>query len=303
MVKDLKHCPPRTEQEQICELYSLVFGLQEQIDNLPAQTPTLPDIIGNTPIGSPANPVYYDGESLRPITPTWAGSSWETIALVLNQGEAATYFHVGDQRKITFGNAPMILTIVGINADELADGSGKAGITVEATTMPADLQRIQDPDNNQKNITQTTMYTKVLPEYISMLPIEAQPLIKSVIKKAFYQNTTTLNNYVCQAFTPSIAEIYSAAALVAADMGQYSPEGVQYEYYKQLIGDASPNVENTKLLKYAQNTTAAQTWWTRTIVYPGTTDYYYMATGYQWNGRLNGGGSHNLGGVSFMFCM
>lgn len=65
---------------------------------------------------------------------TFAGSSWAEIARISEAGEAANYFKVGDTREVTFdfsGTTETVLVrIVGMNHDDLADGSGKAGLSV-----------------------------------------------------------------------------------------------------------------------------------------------------------------------------
>ena len=65
---------------------------------------------------------------------TFANSEWADIARVCEAGEASSYFKVGDRRTITCGSTTLTACIIGIGHDDLADGSGKAGITVMTLT-------------------------------------------------------------------------------------------------------------------------------------------------------------------------
>ena len=68
---------------------------------------------------------FVDKDMYESISDTWS----EIIANVSN-GTYSTKYHIGDTKKIDLGTeGEVIMTIVGINADDLADNSGKAPIT------------------------------------------------------------------------------------------------------------------------------------------------------------------------------
>jgi hypothetical protein len=72
---------------------------------------------------------------------TLATASWEKIAEISQSGQAANYFSIGETKTLTltdvFGNTEEItVAIADFNHDDLADGSGKAGITFVAMTLP-----------------------------------------------------------------------------------------------------------------------------------------------------------------------
>jgi hypothetical protein len=67
----------------------------------------------------------------------FSNAKWEDIASVCEAGEAAKHFAVGDTRTITIpwknasvSSVSIELEIIGMGHDDLADGSGKAGITI-----------------------------------------------------------------------------------------------------------------------------------------------------------------------------
>lgn len=72
---------------------------------------------------------------------TFAGASWADIAAVSEAGEASKFFAVGDTKEVvltdTDGNTETItVAIAGFDHDDLADGSGKAGISIVCISVP-----------------------------------------------------------------------------------------------------------------------------------------------------------------------
>lgn len=74
---------------------------------------------------------------------TFAGASWADIARISEAGEAASTFKVGDTRSEIIGDKTVTLEIIGFNHDDLADGTGKAGITIWCTTNYSSVSRSQ----------------------------------------------------------------------------------------------------------------------------------------------------------------
>lgn len=106
--------------------------------------------------------------------PTFAGSTWADIAEISEAGEASNYFKVGDIKTITVGDQEMRFVIIGFNHDDLANGSGKAGMTILANRTFADTMPIDD-----WNTLSSTMKSKLKPQ----LPSDLQSVIKPVIKQ------------------------------------------------------------------------------------------------------------------------
>lgn len=65
---------------------------------------------------------------------TFANGSWAQIAGISESGQAAEYFAVGDTKEITWGGNTYTCVILGLDHDDLADGSGKAGMTIGVLT-------------------------------------------------------------------------------------------------------------------------------------------------------------------------
>lgn len=84
-------------------------------------TPSLAAVTGNASYTADFEPGY-----------SFAESSWEDIARVAEAGQASNYFAVGETREhATYGT----LMILDFDKDDLADGTGKAGITIGMTGM------------------------------------------------------------------------------------------------------------------------------------------------------------------------
>lgn len=116
--------------------------------------------------------------------------------------------------------------IVGINHDDLADGSGKAGLTFEATNTALAAQRMNATDTNAGGWEKSELRGRLnTGDLWSLLPSELQSKVKSVTKmtdnrgggKAGTPSATTDN-----VFLLSTTEVY----------GDLDSDGAQYEYYK-----------------------------------------------------------------------
>ncbi len=115
---------------------------------------------------------------------TFAGGSWADIAAISESGQAAEYFAVGDKKTITAGDTTLELTIIGFNHDDLADGSGKAGMTIISKNVLPDTMPVSD-----WTALANTMKTVLKPQ----LPSDLQSAIKPVIKQC---DVGTLNAVV-----------------------------------------------------------------------------------------------------------
>lgn len=146
---------------------------------------------GSTPVIEPPMKEGYSFDSWQPELETvkrnidyyakwtekvnFAGGSWADIAKVCEAGEASEYFAVGDSRTITIGEKNITLRIIGINHDDLSDGSGKAGITVFAETPLDNTFSL----TSGWNVLASQMITTLKPQ----LPSDLQAVIKHVYKK------------------------------------------------------------------------------------------------------------------------
>ena len=116
--------------------------------------------------------------------------------------------------------------IVGINHDDLADGSGKAGLTFEATNTVLGAQRMNATDTNVGGWEKSELRSRLNSgDLWSLLPAEIQSKVKSVKKMTDNKGGGT-------AGTPS-ATTDKVFLLSSTEVwGDIQSDGTQYEFYK-----------------------------------------------------------------------
>ena len=116
--------------------------------------------------------------------------------------------------------------IVGINHDDLADGSGKAGLTFEATNSALGYQKMNATNTNAGGWEKSELRGRLNSgDLWSLFPAELQSKVKAVKK-------LTDNQGGGKAGTPT-ATTDKVFLLSATEVwGDMQSDGTQYEYYK-----------------------------------------------------------------------
>ena len=121
----------------------------------------------------------------------FATASWSEIAWVSENGFASRMFAIGDKRRIDFNGSKCDFEIIAFDHDDLADGSGKAGITMLCKAL---LFR-----HTSMNTTNTTTggwgactFRQTLSNKIATMPEDLQAIVKTVNKKYKDGNTTKI---------------------------------------------------------------------------------------------------------------
>lgn len=116
--------------------------------------------------------------------------------------------------------------IVGINHDDLADGSGKAGLTFEATNAVLGTQKMNETNSNVGGWQESELRERLNSgDLWALLPTELADMIKSVTKMTDNQGgdkAGTPTATTDKVFLLSATEVY----------GNLNSDGTQYEYYK-----------------------------------------------------------------------
>lgn len=126
---------------------------------------------------------------------TFAGSSWSNIARVCEAGEAENYFKLGDTRDIVCNGNTYQVQIIGINHDDLADGSGKAGISCVLTgsygnyAYNSSSANVEWPDCSLRTYCNGTIYNG--------LESDLKSVVKQVVKKSFKTGGSNSANDYC----------------------------------------------------------------------------------------------------------
>ncbi|MBO5070730.1 MAG: hypothetical protein J6C37_10270, partial [Roseburia sp.] len=169
------------------------------------------------------------------------------IAEISESGKASATFAVGDTRTITFGDSELELMIAGFDHDDLADGSGKAGISIICNTLPSEITCAFGSYiyANASNTLRTYLNGTVL----EMLPSDLQAVIKEISKPcdANYSsgNTSTIdvtgqlfplsfnevNNQPASTNFLTLGETYEAFSLEKASYKAYIHGATAYGQY------------------------------------------------------------------------
>ena len=180
-------------------------------------------------------------------------ASWQQIAQNAETGQANTIWNVGDE--ITFnlkdGN-PLTMQIVGFNHDDLADGSGKAGITFGMKNLYYNDYPMNSTNTNVGGWDECLMRTSTMQEIFNNLPDDLQSVIKLVNKK-----TTVGNASTSIVTSQDKLWLYSVVELDGTTENGYKDEGTQYEYWQ------SHNTSSDRIKKLNNGTDSANYYWLR----------------------------------------
>ena len=180
------------------------------------------------------------------------GTSSPVYAKAKAAMEAGTKFSA----KLTNGKT-LEYRIVGINHDDLADGSGKAGLTFEATNTALGARRMNATDTNVGGWDKSELRGRLNSGNLwSLLPAELQSKVKSVKKMTDNKGGGTAGTPSAttdKVFLLSTTEVY----------GNLQSDGAQYEYYKSK-GVTTSNYSGASSSSYH---------WTRSVNPGGSTGF------------------------------
>lgn len=228
---------------------------------------------GSTPSYVPAKQDYtFDGWTPNTTvtgdtsyTASWsygldfANMTWAEIDAEIQAGNASK-FAIGSQKSISYNygvNARiMTLTIVGINHDDLSDGSGKAGITVDfshpASSGPwGTTSGASNVAWNNTNYCYVGQYLSDL--YEKYMPSDLKQVIKTVRKTRYDTGTSTYVTDDVTIFPPAIVEIMDTT-----NTSHRLEEGTQYVGYANGL-DKNCWTRTKSAAKYAYQYDKSQT--------------------------------------------
>lgn len=114
---------------------------------------------------------------------SFATCSWEKIAEISEAGDAENYFAIGDEKTFVYNNdQTLTAVIIGFNHDDLADGSGKAGITCLVKPFIPE-QRVAWSGVTETSYTNSYVHQRMNNTIIGYFPSEMQSVIKPVNKE------------------------------------------------------------------------------------------------------------------------
>lgn len=223
--------------------------------------------------------------------PTFADSDWATISELSENGQAQTYFSVGDEKTISLSTGEQVtLVVLGFNHDDLTSG-GKAGMTIGMKELLATTYRMNASNTNAGGWDESEMRTSTMATLLSQLPSDLQAVIKQVNKKATAGSQST-------SITTSADKLWllSEVEVDGTTSAGYVDEGEQYEYWKT-VKDGTVAADRIK--KLSNGSGSASFWWLRSPHVSYTTSFRpFNSTGTV----INASASYARG-VSFGFCV
>lgn len=159
--------------------------------------------------------------------PILANNSWEVISEASSSGIASSVWNVGDEINITLTtNETLTLVILGFDHDDLADGSGKAGITFGMKNLMAATRPINSSNSMNGGFPASELHQWLQNDLYNSLPSDLKPFVKTVNKKCSTGTTqSTVGNYQMKIFLLTDSEIYNPSS-------NYLNEGDRYAYYE-----------------------------------------------------------------------
>ena len=247
---------------------------------------------------------YYAEEEIK----SFALSDWQEIKEILDSGKAKEVFEVGDEREETLITGEKItLVLLGFGQDEKVSG-GKVNMTIGLKNLMDGDFEMNLTHTNEGGWEKSRMRTVYMERVFKLLPEELRNIIVPVKKSTSAGGgSTDITVSEDKLFLFSLAEIYSQRGISKSDNSNisgnadtYQEEGTQYEYFKELLGDADPYDDNEEIIKRKANGGGStSTWWLRSP-YVGSTAYFRLVSD---NGNVSSNFAGNTYGVCFGFCV
>jgi hypothetical protein len=179
------------------------------------------------------NSVVYKVVSTKPV---FADNSWTDIIAASEADAIPATWKEGDEKEVVLTTGEtIVLQIIGFKHDDLADGSGKAGMTLYMKDCLATRYYMNWKSTNAGGWGGSDMRTR-MDTFYSYLPVELQTGIKAVIKKTSKGSCSdTIETTTDKLFLLSHIEVMGTNYGSTTVMESYAGEGEQYDYFKQAI--------------------------------------------------------------------
>lgn len=240
--------------------------------------------------------------------PNWdkINSYWDTIGAdvesyksgSMNEDDFKTKYQIGGRMiipiELSDGTSTVAdIEIIGHNHDDLADGSGKAGLTFFCKDLPDILRRMNDTNDYRGGWENSTMREFVNGELFNSLPITLQRIVKPIYKIA--DGGWDKKDLVTVADSCWLASMEE----VGFETDSNNVPGQGQVYSSIFSGDASSRT------KYIVDNTEMAGWWLRSSYYSSgyTTGERTMFRRVTQKGGRYGDGQYVLSYVAFGFCI
>ena len=219
------------------------------------------------------------------IDPVFGNNSWEVINYASQNGLIPETWQIGDTKDEVINDETLTFAIMDFNHDDLADGSGKAGITMGMTQLMASTRQMNSSNTNTGSFAGSAMYTWLSGTLYPSLPTELKDAIKAVNKKTSSGGgSSSIRTDAMYLWLFSEIEVFGSTTY------SYAGEGTQYPYF-------ATTAERIK--KLSNGSGAASYWWERS---PHTNAIYGFCASNSAGEKANGASLTSYG-VCFGFCI
>ena len=215
--------------------------------------------------------------------PVFADNTWEQIIKACQNNAVPDTWAVGDQKAMTIGEEEHMITIIGKNHDDYADGSGKAPLTFQMQDCLATKYMMQSTRTNSGGWGASIPYNGDAYDYfMESIPDEVKDGIR-IVDKPTSAGSQSSTIEVCgddNIFLLSEVEVFGTTG------NSFAGEGTQYAYYA---------AGNTKVKSVSGTATA---WWLRSPDKESSTRYCRVSNA----GSAGDYYANTEYGISYAFC-
>lgn len=212
--------------------------------------------------------------------------SWSTIVSKIANGTFSGT--VGDTKLLEFGDYSCYMQLVGLEKDNLANGSGKAKTTWLAKGIAITTKRMNASSGTTDGWAGCEMRTWLRETILPTFPSELQSAIKEVTKTYWDYGDSAEETITDTIWIPSLEEVNGITT------GSYHAETSGVVYSDMFTSHTNGN--HASRVKY--NTSgSAFGWWLRSAYSAAHFDYVNVS------GSIAGNGATNAGGVVLGFCI
>ena len=149
-----------------------------------------------------------DSSTLPAIGKTAEEYTWAEISAISEAGIADEYFNLGDTKTFALSDGTeVVMEMVAFNADDKADGSGKAGISWISKDLVAQ-HVMNSTKTNEGGWKESELRSWMQGEFYATLPVEVKSSIVNVSKTYYDYSTQSILSCVDSVWAPSLGEMY-----------------------------------------------------------------------------------------------
>lgn len=217
-------------------------------------------------------------------------NTWAQIAeAVANNDPIVDSWQIGDTKDEVIAGETLTFAIMGKNMDDLADGSGKAGLTFGMTQLMASTRQMNSSNTNSGSFAVSAMYSWLNTTIYPNLPTELKDAIKAVNKKTASGGGSSSASSIRT--DPMYLWLFAEIEVFGTTTYSYEGEGTQYPYFV---------TASERIKKLSNGSGAASYWWERS---PHRNDSRSFCSVNISGIASCTGASSSFAGISFGFCV